>query len=123
MGEGLPLEPSGSNPVDRGKIGEKKKRKKRKEKKREKKRRGVRSSTFSLDFTEIGPSVFVGARGKVQPRDKSFTWIRESGVFAKLREVGVFLLLGFILGLRAIQMARGFWGREWPCGSVPKFWD
>ena len=30
--------------------------------------------------------------------------MKESEVFAKLREVGFFLLLGFILGLRAIQM-------------------
>ena len=63
-----------------------------KEKKREIKRRRVRSSTFSLDFIEIGPSVFVRARGKVQLHDKSFTWVRESGVFTKLQEVGFFLL-------------------------------
>ena len=46
--------------------------KKKREKKRNKKKRGVRSSTFSLRFTEIGPSVFVGARGKVRLRDESF---------------------------------------------------
>ena len=27
----------------------------------------------------------------------------------------------FIFGLRVIQMARGFWGREWPCSSILKF--
>ena len=35
----------------------------------EKRERGVRSSTFSIRFTEI---VYVGARGKVHLRDKSF---------------------------------------------------
>ena len=47
-------------------------RKKKREKKRKEKKIGVRSSTFSLGFTEIGPSVFVEARGKVHPCDESF---------------------------------------------------
>ena len=42
---------------------------KEREKKRKKEKRGVRSSTFSLGFMEIEPSVFVGARGNVHPRD------------------------------------------------------
>ena len=46
--------------------------KKRKEKKRKKEKRKVRSSTFSLGFTEIGSTVFVGAGSKVHPRDESF---------------------------------------------------
>ena len=45
---------------------------KRKEKKR-KKKRGVRSSTFSLGFTEIGSSVLIVARDKVHLHDKSFS--------------------------------------------------
>ena len=48
------------------------KRKKKRGNKRKKKKRGVRSSTFSLRFTEIEPSFFVGARGKVHLRGKSF---------------------------------------------------
>ena len=32
----------------------------------------MRSSTFSLRFMEIGPSVFVGVRGKVHLDDESF---------------------------------------------------
>ena len=72
--------------MGRGKKREIKKGKKRKERR---KKRGMRSSTLSLDFTEIGPSVFVGARGKVCLRDESFTWVQESGVFTKLREVGI----------------------------------
>ena len=38
----------------------------------QKRKRGVRSSTFSLRFTEIGSSVFVGVRGKVYLCDESF---------------------------------------------------
>ena len=45
---------------------------KKKEKKRKKKESGVRSTTFSLRSTEIGPSIFVGARDKVHLRDESF---------------------------------------------------
>ena len=41
-------------------------------------------------FTEIGPSVFVGARGKVHLRDESYTWVSKSGSFIKLQEVGNF---------------------------------
>ena len=53
---------------------------------------GVPHSNFSLDFTAIELLVFVGARGKVRLRDESFAWVQESGVFTKLREVGVPLL-------------------------------
>ena len=71
------------------------------EKEREKKEReeegGERSSTLSLEFPVIGPSVSIRARRKVLLLDESFAWVRESWVFAKLREVGVFLLLGLIL--------------------------
>ena len=38
----------------------------------ERKESGVRNSTLSLRSTKIGPSVFVGARGKVHLRDESF---------------------------------------------------
>ena len=58
-----------SNSVGRGKMRERKKKKKRK------KRRWVRSCTLSLEFTEIGQSVFVGERGKVHLRDESFAWV------------------------------------------------
>ena len=68
QGGDFPLEQIGTIRWGEGKGGKKKK----KEKKREKKRRRVRSSSFSLDFTEIGSSVFVGARDKVLLRDESF---------------------------------------------------
>ena len=87
---------------ERGKMREKKKEK---EEKREKKKRGVRTSNFSLEFTVIGPPVLFGARSKVGPRNESYAWVPKSVGFVKHREVGVFLLLGFILDLRAIQMA------------------
>ena len=66
--ENFPLELSGSNLV-----GEKENEgKKKKEMKRKNKESGVRSSTLSLRFTEIEPSVFVGVRGKVHLCDESF---------------------------------------------------
>ena len=72
-------------------------KKKRKGKKRDKKRKGMRCSNFSLEFSAIGPLVSVEARGRVLLRDESFAWVLESGVFSKLREVGVLLQLGLIL--------------------------
>ena len=63
------------------------------------------SSNFSLEFAVIGPSVLVEARGKVGPHNGTYAWAPKSVGFVKLQEVGVFLLLGLILGLRAIQMA------------------
>ena len=73
------------------------KKKEKEEKKRREKKRGVRSSNFSLEFTVIGPSVLVGTRSKVGPCNESYAWVPKSMDFAKLREVGVFLLLGLIL--------------------------
>ena len=40
--------------------------------KREKKSFRERSSSLSLSFTEIGPWVFVGAKGKVGPHIESY---------------------------------------------------
>ena len=50
-------------------MGEKKKKRKRKE---SEEGVGERSSTFSLVFMAIAPSVSVGARGKVPPLVKRF---------------------------------------------------
>ena len=86
QGRDFLLEQIGTIRWGEGKGGKKKK----KEMKIEKKIRGVRSSSLSLDFTEIGPSVFVGASDKVLLRDESFAWVQESGVLAKPREVGFF---------------------------------
>ena len=67
------------------------------EKEKEKKKFRERSSTFSLNFSVIGPSVFDGVRDKVLPRSKSFKRKLETGSFDKFQEVGVFLLLSLIL--------------------------
>ena len=56
-------------------------------KKKEKRKKGFR---FSLRSTEIDPSVFIRERGKVHLRDETFAYVRESRVFAKIQEVGVF---------------------------------
>ena len=61
-----------------------------------------RSSTFSLSFPAIGPTVLDGARGKVRSRGKSFASTSESGSFDKLQQVGVFSPTWFNLWIRAI---------------------
>ena len=43
-----------------------------------------RSSSFSLRSTEIGSTVFVGARGKVHLRNESYAWAPKSRSFVKL---------------------------------------
>ena len=66
----------------------------KKERKREKERSfRERSSTFSLDFSAIGPSNPSKTRGKVDPHYKSYTWVPVLWSFDKLREVGVFSYL------------------------------
>ena len=56
------------------------------------------SLRFFLRFTKIGSQVFVGAKGKVDLRDKSYAWTPKSWSFDKLREVGVlsYLKLYFV---------------------------
>ena len=66
---------------ERGKEG---KKKKKEEKKRKEKRRGVRSSNFYLEFTVIGSSVLVRARGKVGLRNESYTLVPKSVGVSKL---------------------------------------
>ena len=39
---------------------------------------------FSIRYTEIGPWVFVGARGKVSPRNEGYAWVPKSRGFVKL---------------------------------------
>ena len=71
---------------DKGKEkGERRKRGKKREEEG-----GERSSTFSLDFPEIQPSAFVGARDKVNPHSESYLWVPKSRSFDKLQEVGDF---------------------------------
>ena len=56
--------------------------------KREREERGrERNSTLSLRSMEIRPSVFVGAKDKVDPRIASYSWVPKSSSFVKLHEV------------------------------------
>ena len=52
-----------------------------------------RMCNFSLGFPAIGPSNFFGPRSKVVLHSESFAWVPVSGIFNKLREVGVFSYL------------------------------
>ena len=65
----------------------------KKEKERKERDFRERSSTFSLDFSVIGPANSGEARSKVGPHFKSYAWVLVLGSFDKLREVGVLLLL------------------------------
>ena len=53
-----------------------------------------RSSTFSLKFPAIRPSVSGEARSKVAPHRKGYAWVPVLGNFNKLRKGRGFLLLG-----------------------------
>ena len=57
---------------------------------RERERERKKSFYFSQISTEIGPSVFIGARGKVSLRYEGYTWVPKSWSFVKLHEVGNF---------------------------------
>ena len=63
-------------------------RKKKTEQREKKKKKGV--FRFSLRSTEIGPSVFVVARGKVHLRNESYACLPKSRSFVKLQEIGNF---------------------------------
>ena len=63
-----------------------------------------RISNFSLDFLQIRPSEFVGARRKAALRIEAYAWAPVLGVFDKLREVGVSSYLSFTLCLNVFTM-------------------
>ena len=73
----------------------------RRRKEKRGKRREERSSNFSLEIPVIRQSISVGAKRKVLLRDESSAWVREYGVFAKLREVWGFPTW-FIFSLKVI---------------------
>ena len=56
-----------------------------------------RRCPFSLGLRSIGPSDFFGSRSKVVLHIKDYTWAPVSGVFDKLREVGVLSYLFYPL--------------------------
>ena len=51
---------------------------------RKREKRGVDRETFSLRSIEIGSSVFVGARSKVDSHNEGYAWVPKSGSFVKL---------------------------------------
>ena len=73
-------------------------REREKEKRKGKGELRERSSTFSLNFPAIGPTVFGEARDKVLSCGRSFAPRLKSRSLDKLKEVGFFLLLGLVFG-------------------------
>ena len=51
---------------------------------------------------KIGPQVFIGAEGKVDPRDERYAWTPKNWSFDKLREVGDLSYLGFTFYLSVL---------------------
>ena len=74
----------------------------------------VRSSHFSLDFSEIEPAILSGARGRVHPHNKGFTYRSKLGSFDKFREVGI-LLLWLFSTLRVVWWLSALRGM---CGGI-----
>ena len=81
-----------------------------------------RVSSFTLSFCAIRPLAVVGTRGKAALRIETYAWVPVLRVFDKLREVGGFSLLGFILCLRTMLMLELL---EAVTGRLigPKTWD
>ena len=61
---------------------------------------------FSLRFTEIEPSVFIGARKKVNPSITSYAWVPKSYSFVKLHKVGNFPTWNISYAPKCISYAR-----------------
>ena len=78
-----------------------------------------RSSTFSLNFPMIEPSVSGEARDKVDPLNESFKLRPETGSFDKLQEVGVFSYLVYF-SFKSHTNGFRFLGPEMAMHSSPK---
>ena len=61
-------------------------------------------SSFSLNFRQIRPSKFFGARRKAALRIEAYTWAPILGSFDKLHEVGDLSYLSFTLYLSVFMM-------------------
>ena len=72
-----------------------------------------RSSTFSLEFPAIGPSVSGDARSKVGPHGKDYAWVPVSRSFGKLWKGRNFSPTCFKLCLRVILMGGDLLRPEW----------
>ena len=62
-----------------------------------------RTSSFSLKYRAIRPSVVFRTRRKAALRGEGFAWVPDLRSFDKLREVGVSPYLGFTLYLSVFQ--------------------
>ena len=85
-------ETSSLDPTSPNRMGGGKERKMEREKKEERERSDSRerNSTFSLNFSAIGPTNSCKARSKVGIRYKGYAWAPVLRSFDELREVGVF---------------------------------
>ena len=63
-------------------------------------------SDFSLDLRQIRPLAVFGTRKRTALRGAGFAWVLDLGSFLKIRVVGVFSYLGFILRLSTMLMFR-----------------
>ena len=79
-------------------------------------------STFSLEFSAIGPSVSDEARSKVAPHGKDYAWVPVSGSFDKLRKDRGFSPTCFTLCLRVILMGGDLLRPGWPWFRFQKIW-
>ena len=61
-------------------------------------------SSLSLNFRQIRPSKFFGARRKAALRIEAYAWVPVSWSFDKLREVGDLSYLSFTLYLSVFMM-------------------
>ena len=81
-----------------------------------------RSSTFSLEFSAIGPSVSDEARSKVTPLDIVYAWVPVLGSFEKLQKVRGFSPTCFTLCLRVILMGGDLLRSGWLWFRFQKIW-
>ena len=83
---------------------------------------GERSTSFSIGYLAIQPSVAFDTRGRNAIRGEGFAWVPDLGSFFKLLEVGFSPYLSFIpilsvlLMFRLNEAMRGRW-------IGPKTWD
>ena len=81
-----------------------------------------RSSTFSLEFPTIGPSVSGEARSKVAPHGKDYAWVPVLGSFGKLQKGRGFSPTCCTLCLRVILMGGNLLRPGWSWFWFQKIW-
>ena len=81
-----------------------------------------RSSTFSLRFPAIGPSISGETRSKVAPHRKDCAWVPVLGSFGKLRKGRGFSPTCFTPCLRVILIGGDLLRPGWPWFRFQKIW-